>query len=51
MLNLNNVPAQEYDNTSFELIPDGTVARGFVKLSGGDIDLPEFGAGNFFKSS
>ena len=39
MLNLNNVPAQEYDNTSFELIPDGTVARGFVKLSGGDIDL------------
>jgi hypothetical protein len=51
MLNLNNVPAQEYDNTSFELIPDGTVARGFVKLSGGDTDLPEFGAGNFFKSS
>ncbi len=49
MLNLNNVPAQE--NTPLELMPDGTVARGIVKLSGGDIDLPEFGAGQFFKKS
>ena len=49
MLNLNNVPAQE--NTPLELMPDGTVARGIVKLSGGDIDLPEFGAGQFFKRS
>jgi len=51
MLNLNNVPPQEYENSSFELIPDGTVARGFVKLSGGNLDLPEFGVGTFFKSS
>ena len=51
MLNLNNVTPQEYENSSIELIPDGTVARGFVKLSGGDLDLPEFGVGTFFKSS
>ena len=49
MLNLNNVPAQE--NTPLELMPDGAVVRGIVKLSGGDIDLPEFGAGQFFKQS
>ncbi len=49
MLNLNNVPAQE--NTPLELMPDGSVVRGIVKLSGGDIDLPEFGAGQFFKQS
>jgi len=51
MLNLNNVAPAEYDNTPLELIPDGTVVRGIVKLSGGDIELPEFGAGNYFKSS
>lgn len=50
MLNLNNVPDDD-NNREFGLIPDGTIARGFVKLSGGELDLPEFGVGNFFKSS
>jgi hypothetical protein len=51
MLNLNNVAPAEYDNTPLELMPDGTIARGIVKLTGGDTELPEFGAGSFFKSS
>lgn len=51
MLNLNNVAPAEYDNTPLELIPDGTVVRGIVKLTGGDVELPEFGAGQYFKSS
>jgi len=51
MLNLNNVAPAEYDNTPLELMPDGTIARGIVKLTGGDMELPEFGAGTFFKSS
>jgi len=51
MLNLNNVAPAEYSNTPLELIPDGTIARGIVKLEGGDTELPEFGAGTYFKSS
>jgi hypothetical protein len=51
MLNLNNVAPAEYENTPLELMPDGTIARGIVKLTGGDMELPEFGAGTFFKSS
>jgi len=49
-LNLNNVPYSE-SSSDFELIPDGTVVRAFVTLSGGDHDLPEFGGGRFFKAS
>tara|TARA_Y100000114_G_C11755846_1_gene326823 strand:+ start:1458 stop:2084 length:627 start_codon:yes stop_codon:yes gene_type:complete len=51
MLNLNNVTPAEYDNTPLELMPDGTIVRGIVKLVGGDTELPEFGAGQYFKSS
>ena len=50
MLDLNNVPA---DNNSgdFELIPVGTVVRAVMKLKGGTTELPEFGSGNWFKTS
>lgn len=53
MLNLNNVPADDNSNQQreFELIPDNTTARAIIKLSGGDIQLPEFGDGAFFKQS
>jgi len=52
MLNLNNVPeAPSSNQNDFALIPDGEVARGFIKLSGGDIELPEFGGGMYFKAS
>ena len=51
MLNLNNIPEAPSSNKDFELIPDNTIARGILKLSGGDMALPEFGDGNYFKAS
>lgn len=52
MLNLNNVVADNNQaDRDFQLIPQDTVARAIVNLSGGDIELPEFGAGRFFKAS
>ena len=52
MLNLNNVPEDTSSNQNdFELMPDNTIVRGIIKLSGGDRELPEFGAGQYFKSS
>lgn len=51
MLNLNNIPEAPSTNSDFELIPDGTIARGIITLSGGDTRLDEFGNGTFFKSS
>lgn len=51
MLNLNNIPEAPSSNNDFELIPDMTVARGIVKLEGGDHALQEFGTGQFFKFS
>jgi len=51
MLDLNNVSYSDDGPRDFELIPDGTVARAFIKLSGGDHELPEFGGGTYFKSS
>ena len=47
MLNLNNVPNDD-NNREFELIPDGTIVRAFIKLEGGSTELPEYGAGRFF---
>ena len=47
MLNLNNVPSDD-NNREFELIPDGTIVRAFIKLEGGSTELPEYGAGRFF---
>ena len=50
MLNLNNVPSDD-NNREFELIPDGTIVRAIIKLEGGTTELPEFGAGTFFRVS
>ena len=50
MLNLNNVPSDD-NNREFELIPDGTIVRAFIKLEGGSTELPEYGAGSFFEVS
>ena len=51
MLDLNNVSYSDDGPRDFELLPDGTVVRAFIKLSGGDHELPEFGGGTYFKSS
>jgi len=51
MLDLNNVPPVEGGSGDFELIPDGTLVSAIVKLQGGNIEIPEYGAGTFFKSS
>ena len=51
MLDLNNVPYSDKGPQDFELIPDGTIVRAFIKLEGGDTELPEFGGGKYFKSS
>lgn len=52
MLNFNNIPeAPSSNNTEFELIPDNTIVRGVLKLTGGDVVLPEFGNTQCFKRS
>tara|TARA_R110000796_G_scaffold40391_2_gene99906 strand:+ start:200 stop:817 length:618 start_codon:yes stop_codon:yes gene_type:complete len=51
MLDLNNVPPMEGGSGDFELMPDGTVVSGIIKLSGGDIEVPEYGGGTYFKAS
>ena len=51
MLDLNNVSYSDNGPKDSELIPDGTVVRAFIKLEGGDMELPEFGGGTYFKSS
>tara|TARA_R100001377_G_scaffold22028_2_gene11759 strand:+ start:4475 stop:5095 length:621 start_codon:yes stop_codon:yes gene_type:complete len=50
MLDLNNVP-EDNKSGDFELIPVGTVVRAIVKLKGGTTELPEFGQGQWFKTS
>jgi hypothetical protein len=51
MLDLNNVPPMEGGSGDFELMPDGTVVSGIIKLTGGDLEIPEYGAGTYFKAS
>tara|TARA_R110001606_G_scaffold239036_2_gene386995 strand:+ start:1325 stop:1948 length:624 start_codon:yes stop_codon:yes gene_type:complete len=52
MLNLNNVPQDDNpQNQEFTLIPKGTVVRAVLLVQGGDIDIPEFGEGQWFKKS
>ena len=51
MLDLNNVPPMEGGSGDFELIPDGTVVSTIIKLEGGDTEIPEYGAGTYFKQS
>ena len=50
MLNFNDV-TPDATSGEFELIPNNTVARVTLQLEGGDIEIPEFGRGNFFKAS
>ncbi len=51
MLNLNNVPQDQNPNQEFSLIPKGTVVRAVIVVQMGDIEIPEFGQGSFFKKS
>ncbi|HAW75258.1 MAG TPA: hypothetical protein DCW74_05910 [Alteromonas australica] len=51
MLDLNNVPPMEGGSGDFELIPDGTIVSAIIKLEGGDTEIPEYGAGKYFKQS
>lgn len=52
MLNLNNVPQDENpQNQEFTLIPKGAVVRAIVLVQPGDMEIPEFGQGAWFKKS
>ena len=51
MINLNNVEPSKPLNQDFELIPVGTIARASMMLKLGDIEIPEFGSGAWFKKS
>tara|TARA_R110002167_G_scaffold69637_2_gene196144 strand:- start:256 stop:867 length:612 start_codon:yes stop_codon:yes gene_type:complete len=52
MLNFNNVPVDENpQNQEFSLIPNGTVARAVLLVQQGEIEIPEFGQGSWFKRS
>lgn len=52
MLNLNNVPADDNpQEREFSLIPNGTICRAVMVVKQGDIEIPEFGQGTWFKKS
>lgn len=51
MLDLNNVNLDSNNTQNFELIPDRTIVRAVIKLTGGEIEKQEFGHGNYFKQS
>ena len=52
MLNFNNVPVDENpQNQEFTLIPNGTIVRAVILVQMGDIEIPEFGQGAWFKKS
>ena len=50
MLNLNEIPTQEA-RQEYSLIPDNTIVRAIITLKQGDMQIPDFGAGNWFKAS
>ena len=50
-IDFNNVEPNSGSSGEFELIPENTIARVTLQLEGGDIEVPEFGRGNFFKAS
>ena len=50
-INFNNIEPSSGSSGEFELIPENTIARVTLQLEGGDVEVPEFGRGNFFKSS
>lgn len=51
MLNLNNVQPSEAPQYERTLIPNGTVCRAVITVKLGDMEIPEFGAGQWFKAS
>jgi len=52
MLNFNNVPEDANpQGQEFSLIPAGTVVRAVLLVQQGDIEVPEFGQGQWFKKS
>jgi len=51
MLNLNNAQTQEAPTQERTLIPNGTICRAVIVIKMGDIEIPEFGAGIWFKKS
>jgi hypothetical protein len=52
MLNLNNVPADDNpQEREFSLIPNGTICRAVMVVKQGDMEIPEFGQGAWFKKS
>ena len=50
-IDFNNVEPNSGSSGEFELIPENTIARVTLQLEGGDIEVSEFGRGNFFKAS
>lgn len=51
MLNLNNAPVSNAPQMERTLIPAGTVCRAVIVVKMGDIEIPEFGSGRWFKQS
>ena len=52
MLNFNNVPEDANpQNQEFSLIPVGTIVRAVLLVQQGDVEVPEFGQGQWFKKS
>jgi hypothetical protein len=51
MLNFNNVTPPEAPQMERTLIPNGTVCRAVILVKMGDIEIPEFGNGQWFKKS
>lgn len=50
MLNLNQISTGN-ENNEYQLIPDGTVARGVLVFQGGEHSIPEFTQMPYFKKS
>ena len=51
MLNLNNAPVSDAPQMERTLIPAATVCRAVIIVKMGDIEIQEFGAGQWFKQS
>ena len=51
MLNLNNANVSDAPQMERTLIPAGTVCRAVVNVKLGDMEIPEFGTGQWFKKS
>jgi len=51
MLNLNNANVSDAPQMERTLIPAGTICRAVVNVKLGDMEIPEFGTGQWFKKS